>query len=72
MQLKAVATSLSTRQLLRVARRLAKYPSEDVYNTVHKATLARYCSFTALYLHVQEQWGLLAVLQHVSLARRQC
>ena len=41
LQLRSLASSLSTRQLLRIARRLAKYPQEKVYDTVHKACLAR-------------------------------
>lgn len=40
-QLKSVGASLSTRQLLRVAKRLARYPNEDLYNTVQKACLGR-------------------------------
>ena len=37
-----MAASLSTRQLLRVARRLAAYPGESLYDTIHKACLARF------------------------------
>ncbi|ELU02005.1 hypothetical protein CAPTEDRAFT_192877 [Capitella teleta] len=40
--LKSAATSLSTRQLLRIARRLAEYPSENLNETVHKACLSRF------------------------------
>jgi MoxR-like ATPase len=40
--LKSVAQSLSTRQLLRIARRMQKFPDEGVYQTVHKACLARF------------------------------
>ncbi len=39
--LRNIATSLSTRQLLRVGRRLQKFPQEDAYSTVSKACLAR-------------------------------
>ena len=40
--LRSVATSLSTRQLLRVGRRLQKFPDESVYSVVNKACLARF------------------------------
>ncbi|CAL1547451.1 unnamed protein product [Lymnaea stagnalis] len=40
--LQSLASSLSTRQLLRVARRLAKFPSEDLHSVIHKACLARF------------------------------
>ena len=38
----SLASSMSTRQLLRIARRMAKYPQENIYDTVHKACLARW------------------------------
>ncbi|XP_074632889.1 von Willebrand factor A domain-containing protein 8-like isoform X1 [Acropora palmata] len=38
----SIASSLSTRQLLRIARRLATYPVEDLTNSIHKACLARF------------------------------
>ncbi|KAL5014683.1 hypothetical protein ScPMuIL_008953, partial [Solemya velum] len=38
----SIASSLSTRQLLRVARRLESYPSEDLYSVVQKACLSRF------------------------------
>lgn len=41
MQLKSVGASLSTRQLLRIARRLAVNPSENMYDVVQKACLGR-------------------------------
>ncbi len=40
--LTSIATSLSTRQLLRIAKRLKQYPEEDAYHAIHKACLARY------------------------------
>jgi len=40
--LRSIATNLSTRQLLRVARRLARFPSEDAHAAIQKATLARF------------------------------
>lgn len=41
-QLKSVAASLSTRQLLRVAKRLAHYPDEELYSTIHRACLSQF------------------------------
>ncbi|KAL4221611.1 von Willebrand factor A domain-containing protein 8 [Mactra antiquata] len=38
----SISSSLSTRQLVRVAKRLANYPSEDLYSIVQKACLARF------------------------------
>jgi MoxR-like ATPase len=40
--LKSVAASLSTRQLLRIARRLTAYPDENLYDVLQKACLARF------------------------------
>ncbi|XP_025079335.1 von Willebrand factor A domain-containing protein 8-like isoform X2 [Pomacea canaliculata] len=40
--LNSLASSMSTRQLLRIARRMSKYPSEDLYGMIHKACLARF------------------------------
>ena len=40
--LKSVASSLSTRQLLRVARRLERFPGESASDAVQKACLARF------------------------------
>lgn len=40
-KLKSAAASLSTRQLLRIARRLADYPTENLHDVVQKACLAR-------------------------------
>ncbi|XP_076454368.1 von Willebrand factor A domain-containing protein 8-like [Babylonia areolata] len=40
--LTSLAASFSTRQLLRVARRLTNYPGEDLNAVVHKACLARF------------------------------
>ena len=42
LQVSSIASSLSTRQLLRIARRLATYPAEDLEHSIHKACLARY------------------------------
>jgi len=40
--LKSISTSLSTRQLLRVARRLQQFPEESTYSVINKACLARF------------------------------
>lgn len=40
--LSTIANSLSTRQLVRIARRLKRFPSEDIHELVHKACLARF------------------------------
>lgn len=40
--LQSLAGSLSTRQLLRIAARMSKYPSDNVYEAVQKACLARF------------------------------
>ncbi|KAK7499225.1 hypothetical protein BaRGS_00009485, partial [Batillaria attramentaria] len=40
--LNSLASSLSTRQLLRIARRVARYPGEDLHAIIHKACLARF------------------------------
>lgn len=40
--LRAVASSLSTRQLLRIARRMASFPTDGCYDAVHRASLARF------------------------------
>jgi hypothetical protein len=39
--LQSLAGSLSTRQLLRVARRMASFPGDDIYDTIQRACLAR-------------------------------
>ena len=49
-QVSSIASSLSTRQLIRVARRLAQFPDEDLYGIIQKACLARY---TRLLLHTK-------------------
>ncbi|KAM6934858.1 von Willebrand factor A domain-containing protein 8 [Xenentodon cancila] len=38
----SLASSLSTRQLLRICRRLSEYPEESVAHAVHKACLSRF------------------------------
>ncbi|XP_067669611.1 von Willebrand factor A domain-containing protein 8-like [Haliotis asinina] len=38
----SMAASMSTRQLLRIARSLAQYPNEDLYGIVQKACLSRF------------------------------
>ncbi|XP_064614845.1 von Willebrand factor A domain-containing protein 8-like [Liolophura sinensis] len=38
----SLASSLSTRQLLRIARRLAQYPSDDLYSAIQKSCLSRF------------------------------
>jgi MoxR-like ATPase len=40
--LKSVAASLSTRQLLRIAKRLADYPTENLHSVIEKACLSRF------------------------------
>ncbi len=40
--IKSIANSLSTRQLLRISRRLKKFPDENAHNAVKKACLARF------------------------------
>merc|ERR1712079_132518 len=40
--LRSIATNLSTRQLLRIARRLQQFPSEDAHSAIQEATLARF------------------------------
>ncbi|XP_059156251.1 von Willebrand factor A domain-containing protein 8-like [Physella acuta] len=40
--LQSLAPSFSTRQLLRIAKRLAQYPSDDLHSIIHKACLARF------------------------------
>ncbi len=40
--LKSIANSLSTRQLLRISRRLQRFPDEWAHSAVHKACLARF------------------------------
>ena len=58
LQLTSLASSLSTRQLLRIARRVAQYPGEDLFAIIHKACLARcvlyiptYCVFLVVLCH---------------------
>ncbi|KAJ8404599.1 hypothetical protein AAFF_G00334620 [Aldrovandia affinis] len=38
----SLASSLSTRQLLRICRRLSRYPEESVSHAIHKACLSRF------------------------------
>lgn len=40
--LRSIANSMSTRQLLRIARRMNEFEGETVYNAVQKACLARF------------------------------
>ncbi|KAF4526552.1 hypothetical protein B566_EDAN009123 [Ephemera danica] len=40
--IKSLAGSLSTRQLLRIARRMAAFPEDNVYDTIQRACLARF------------------------------
>jgi len=44
--LNSLAPSLSTRQLLRISKRLDKYPDSDFYSIVNKACLSQYVFFT--------------------------
>lgn len=46
-QVSSIASSLSTRQLLRIARRLATYQAEDLEHSIQKACLARYTASLA-------------------------
>jgi DNA anti-recombination protein RmuC len=39
--IKNLAASLSTRQLLRIARRMAAFPDDNVFDAIHRACLAR-------------------------------
>ena len=39
--LASLSSSFSTRQLLRMSKRLLSYPEDSLYNTVQKACLAR-------------------------------
>ena len=47
----SIAGSLSTRQLIRVAKRLANFPTEDLHGVIQKACLARYKSIEFLFLY---------------------
>ncbi|MEQ2238463.1 hypothetical protein ILYODFUR_033335, partial [Ilyodon furcidens] len=38
----SLASSLSTRQLLRICRRLSQYPEESIAHAVNKACLSRF------------------------------
>ncbi|CAG5045403.1 unnamed protein product [Parnassius apollo] len=40
--LKSLSSSLSTRQLLRIAKRMAKYPADSAYETVQRTFLAKF------------------------------
>ena len=40
--LRSIASNLSTRQLLRIARRLQKFSSEDAHSAIQKASLSRF------------------------------
>lgn len=40
--LRSIATNMSTRQLLRIARRLQKFPNENAYTSINKACLSRF------------------------------
>lgn len=42
MYLNSLASSLSTRQLLRISKRLDKYPDSDFHSIVNKACLSQY------------------------------
>ncbi|XP_071450278.1 von Willebrand factor A domain-containing protein 8 [Hetaerina americana] len=39
---KSLSASISTRQLLRIARRMALYPADSVYDIIHRACLSRF------------------------------
>ncbi|XP_054831079.1 von Willebrand factor A domain-containing protein 8 [Eublepharis macularius] len=41
-QAQSLASSLSTRQLLRICRRLSHYPDESLYHAINKACLSRF------------------------------
>lgn len=43
--LNSLAPSLSTRQLLRITKRLDKYPDSDFYSIINKACLSQYVFF---------------------------
>lgn len=42
-----LSSALSTRQLIRICRRLAYFPDENLYNAVHKAALSRFMPVAA-------------------------
>lgn len=51
LQAQSLASSLSTRQLLRICHRLSQYPNESITHAVNKACLSRFthlCSFDEL------------------------
>ena len=46
--LRSISTSLSTRQLIRVARRLQQFPDEPTYSVISKACLSRLEGYTII------------------------
>ena len=53
-----MGASLSTRQLLRIARRLSRYPDENVYDLIQKACLSQFLprlARSALESELEEQ-----------------
>ncbi|KAF4787814.1 von Willebrand factor A domain-containing protein 8 [Turdus rufiventris] len=53
----SLASFLSTRQLLRICRRLSQYPDESLYNAVNKACLSRFLpslARSALHKNLQD------------------
>lgn len=47
--LNSLAPSLSTRQLLRITKRLDKYPDSDFYSIVNKACLSQYVPILSMF-----------------------
>lgn len=65
LQAKSLASSLSTRQLLKICRRLSQYPEESIAHAVNKACLSRsthkhiqipcFCVFIFVVLHYMDE-----------------
>jgi hypothetical protein len=52
--LASIASSLSTRQLIRIAKRLKQFPEEDAHHAIHKACLARSAFYSIVSLFRRE------------------
>ena len=48
--MKSVSASLSTRQLVRIARRLAMYSGDNIYDVIQKACLGRFVINIFIYI----------------------
>ena len=64
LQCQALANSLSTRNLLRIAKRLSQFPEEPLYDVVHNACMSR--SVTLYYspnlIPSNDSWLLLLIV----------